>query len=121
MKNGDIFLLYEIWNENSYQYTAYMIVDSFGVVITAETKICYPIRLHKSDGITTTDEGETVLIYEGLSGGFMNLYRIEASSDPNAGDADGSLSLMANFLTLTLVAYFSLLVWQIIIYFRKYY
>jgi len=111
MANGDIFLLYEIWNEDSYQYTAYMIVDSFGVVATEETKICYPVRLHKSDVITTTDEGETVLIYEGLSGGFMNLYRIEKSSDPNAGNyEEGSISLLVHSLTFTLVAYFSLLV-----------
>ena len=101
--NGDIFLLYEIWSVDSYQYTAYMIVDSYGEVEVSETKICYPIRLHKTDAIYTTDDGDTVLIYEGLAGGYINIYRVEPSYDPNARE-DNSTTLMANMLTLALVA-----------------
>jgi hypothetical protein len=32
LSNGDIFLVYEIWSQDSYQYTAYMVVNSVGEV-----------------------------------------------------------------------------------------
>ena len=110
LESGNIFLLYEVWNEDSYQYTAYMVVDKYGVVQVAETKICYPIRLYKTDAISTTDKGESVLIYEAQPDGYLNVFRIQPSSDPNVEEEEeGSVRLTASLLYLSLLAYTSLL------------
>ena len=76
-----------------------MIVDEFGNVDTEETKICYPIRLHRSDAIRTVDDGETVVIVEGQEDGYLNVYRIEASSKPSRSFEGGNM-LILNSLAL---------------------
>jgi len=94
-----IFLIYEIWDDSEFQYTAYMIVDEFGNIDTAETKICYPIRLHRSDAIRTVNDGETVVIVEGQEDGYLNVYSIEASSKPSRSFEGGNM-LLLNSLAL---------------------
>jgi hypothetical protein len=111
MASGDIFLLYEIWNSTEYQYTAYMIVDIYGEVQKGESKICYPIRLHKFDSLATMDDGETIVIVQGNQGGFLSIYKIEASSNPNATyrESEDSKSLMVSLVTLGVFAFVSLI------------
>lgn len=51
-----------------------------------------------------------MLVYEGQPDGYLNLYRIQASSDPNPKVyEDNSIRLVANLMTLTFVAYLSLM------------
>lgn len=89
-----------------------MVVDKYGEVKTSETKICYPIRLYKADTITTTDDGSTVLVYEANPDGYLNLFSIKPSSDPNCcGDEpeDSSIRLVTSIMSLSLLAFVSLL------------
>lgn len=57
IEEGNIMLLFEIWSPDTYEYTAYMIVDKNGVP-TGDGKIhqlCFPLRLLKSDDPILSD------------------------------------------------------------------
>jgi hypothetical protein len=80
-ESGDMMLVYEIWNQTDYQYTAYTILDSKAATLVPETKICYPIRLHRTESLVLTSSGN-VQILEAKEG-FVNIYTITKSKDPN--------------------------------------
>lgn len=56
-ETGDIFMLYEVWNQTDYLYTAYRVHNAFLDTLVKETMICYPIRLHKTESIWQDEDG----------------------------------------------------------------
>jgi hypothetical protein len=91
LENGDIMLVYEIWNQTDYHYTAYQVLDEYAAPMVKETKICYPIRLHRTESLLLDTDGKSVLILES-NGDSINMFTISPSYDPYARyDEDGAL------------------------------
>lgn len=64
LQGGNIMLIFEIWDPDTYLYTAYMIVDSEGVPV-GDGKIqqlCFPLRLMKSDDPIQSN-GQVIFIH----------------------------------------------------------
>ena len=40
--------------------------------------------------LTTIDDGETVVLFEGMEEGYLNMYKFEVSSNPNRYEWEGS-------------------------------
>lgn len=87
-ETGDFMLVYEIWNFTDYQYTAYRVLDPYAATLVNETKICYPIRLHRTESLTL-NEDQTVTILES-NGDYINMFTISPSFDPNFKEDDGA-------------------------------
>ena len=82
-------LVYEIWNQTDYQYTAYQVIDPYAENLVNETKICYPVRLHRTESLTLGDDGESVSILES-NGDSINIFTISPSFNPNTYEDDGA-------------------------------
>lgn len=52
-----------------------MIIDQYGDIQLEETKICYPVYLHRADALTTIDDGQTVVFIEGRDDGSINVFK----------------------------------------------
>ena len=99
--SGDIMLVYEIWNQTDYQYTAYQVVDMFAAPLVSETRICYPIRLHRTESIYLDKRGN-VKILEARDGN-INIYTISESENPTKFEDDGAILTKVSLLLATLI------------------
>lgn len=82
LDDNKIILVYEIWNQTDYQYSAYMVINDKGEKVIGHTQICYPLRLHRTGDIMFNPETKTIQLVEGEYEGFYNLYLIEESEPP---------------------------------------
>ena len=103
LQSADFMLIYEIWNQTDYQYTAYQVVDAYAAPLIPETKICYPIRLHRTESVILDEDGETVHILE-AKGGFVNMYRISPSFDPYAKEDDEAIKTGINTIAVVIMS-----------------
>jgi hypothetical protein len=92
-------LIYEIWNQTDYEYTAYQVLDEYAAPLVSETKICYPIRLHRTESLTLDEDGKSVLILES-NGDHINMFTISPSFDPNEREDDGAQIMKFTFSIL---------------------
>ena len=105
--SGDIMLIYEIWNQTDYQYTAYQVLDPFAGPKIAETKICHPIRLHKTDSVILNGDGDVQIIE--ATNGFVNIYTIAESFDPNKSEDDQAKRTVIYSISLVIASIFVLI------------
>lgn len=68
-------LLFEVCSEDTYEYTAYMIVDNNGKIEVDIQKIDYPFRLNRAD--MAVKRGKDILIVCGEEGSKIATYTIE--------------------------------------------
>ena len=65
-------LLFECWTPDNYLYTAFAVCDDNGKLIIPETKVDYPIRLHKADNVFVING--KVLFISGKNGNKISYY-----------------------------------------------
>jgi hypothetical protein len=100
-ESSDIMLLYEVWNQTAYQYTAYRVIDAYAGPLVNETRICYPIRLHRNEPIFLDEDGNVKILESKM--GKVNIYTIEASRNPSRED-DAGMSRAVGVLATVMVA-----------------
>ena len=73
----------------------------FAAPLVPETKICYPIRLHRTESITLNKKG-SVQILEAKDGK-INIYTISESEKPNQPEDEGAMLTKVSLLLASLI------------------
>jgi hypothetical protein len=101
---GEFMLIYEIWNQTDYQYTAYRVLDAFAAPLVNETRICHPIRLHRTDPVRLDEDGNVQILE--AKDGYVNIYTIERSFDPRwEDDAKRAIASALVLLAMMVIIY----------------
>ena len=73
----------------------------FAAPLVPETKICYPIRLHRTESITLNKNGNAQILE--AKDGKINIYTILESSNPNEREDDGAMLTKVSLLLASLL------------------